>query len=98
MKQNKPLHDALRAYGEFKNNKDLSKQGDHEMNEALELARDIPPFQLMQWKHALHLEIKGLKNSRRSVYAHVKKQLGLSGTKKKVSEQLDLIVEEIVYG
>ena len=67
-------------------------------NDPAQLARAIPPFQLMQWKHALHLEIKGIKHSRGSVYAHVKKTLGLRGCKKKVSEQLDEIVEEIVYG
>lgn len=66
--------------------------------EPMKLARGVPPFQLMQWKHALHLELKGMKMSRGSVYAHVKKALNLRGNKKKVSEQLDLIVEEVVYG
>ena len=28
-------------------------------------------FQLLQWKHALALEMKGLTNSRGSVYAHL---------------------------
>ena len=62
------------------------------------LARAVPVFQLMQWKHALHLELKGLKNSQGSVYAHVKTKLNLKGNRKKVSEQLDEIVKEIVYG
>lgn len=68
------------------------------MDEATEIAKTIPSFQLMQWKHALHLELKGMKNSRGSVYALVKKTLGLKGNKAKVSAQLDEIIEEIVYG
>ena len=32
-------------------------------------------FQLLQWKHALALEMKGLTNSRGSVYAHLCKKL-----------------------
>lgn len=68
------------------------------MTEVIQKAKEIPPYQLMQWKHALHLEVMGMKNSRGSVYAHVKKVLGLRGNKKHVSEQLDEIVEEIVYG
>jgi hypothetical protein len=33
-------------------------------------------FQLLQWKHSVHLEMQGLKNSRGSVCAHVKRKLG----------------------
>ncbi len=35
----------------------------------------VPLFQLLQWKHAINLERKGLKNSRGSVTAHVRRKL-----------------------
>ena len=36
---------------------------------------ELPVFQLLQWKHAIGLEMKGLKNSRGSVTAHVRRKL-----------------------
>lgn len=40
--------------------------------------REIPVFQLLQWKHAIPLEGIGLRHSsRRSVCAHAKRMLGL---------------------
>ena len=38
---------------------------------------NVTVFQLLQWKHAVALEAKGLKVSRGSVSAHVKRQFGL---------------------
>jgi len=35
--------------------------------------RRVPVFQLLQWKYAIQLEIKGMKVARRSVCAHVKR-------------------------
>jgi hypothetical protein len=35
----------------------------------------VPMFQLLQWKYAIGLEMKGLKFSRGSVTAHVRKRL-----------------------
>jgi hypothetical protein len=35
----------------------------------------VPMFQLLQWKHAIGLEMQGLKYSRGSVTAHVRKKL-----------------------
>lgn len=35
----------------------------------------VPHFQLLQWKHAIGLEMIGLKMSRGSVTAHVRKRL-----------------------
>lgn len=32
-------------------------------------------FQLLQWKHALALEMKGMKMSRGSVYSHLRQKL-----------------------
>jgi len=36
---------------------------------------EVPYFQLLQWKHAIHLEMQGLKHSRGSVTAHVRRKL-----------------------
>lgn len=33
------------------------------------------PFQLLQWKHALALEMKGMKMSKGSVYSHLRSKL-----------------------
>ena len=33
--------------------------------------KEVPLFQLIQWKYALSLEIKGLKHSKGSVFIHV---------------------------
>ena len=54
----------------------------------------IPIFQLMQWKYALQLEMKGMKHSKGSVYAQVKKTLGFSGSKLKVYQQLVEFIED----
>jgi len=35
----------------------------------------VPMFQLLQWKHSISLEMKGLRNSRGSVTAHVRRIL-----------------------
>ena len=35
----------------------------------------VPFFQLLQWKGAINLETKGLRNSRGSVTAHVRRKL-----------------------
>lgn len=51
-------------------------------------------FQLLQLKHALALEIKGLRYSRGSVYAHVKRVFGFKGNKVKVLAQLEAHIAE----
>lgn len=38
---------------------------------------ELSAITLLQWKHAIRLEILGMKHSRRSVSAHAKKVLGL---------------------
>jgi len=38
---------------------------------------EIPLLTLIQWKHALRLEIAGMKHSRGSVSAHVKRTFGI---------------------
>lgn len=45
-----------------------------------ETAVELPLFQLLQWKHALALECKGLKFSRGSVTAHVRRFLSAPRT------------------
>lgn len=37
---------------------------------------EVELFQLLQWKHAVHLEMLGMKHSRGSVTAHVRRILG----------------------
>ncbi len=58
---------------------------------------EVPIFQLMQWKYGLKLEIQGLKHSRGSVYAHVKKTLGWRGNRQSILNQLEELIEEIKY-
>ena len=54
---------------------------------------NIAMFRLIQLKHALHLEVKGLKHSRGSVYALVKREFGLRGNKRSVYTQFCELVE-----
>ena len=49
----------------------------------------ITLFHLLQLKYALRLEIRGIKNSRGSVYAYVKRNFGFRGNKEKVLAQLE---------
>ena len=57
-------------------------------------------FQLLQWKHAIGMEMVGLKNSRGSVTAHVKRILKMKGANREavhkyITECLDDIEEQI---
>lgn len=52
-------------------------------------------FHLLQLKYALKLEIVGLKHSRGSVYAYVKKHFGFKGNKQKVLDQLISMISMI---
>ncbi len=62
---------------------------------------EVPLFQLLQWKHAINLERKGMKYSRGSVTAHVRRKLsapkGLSRDViyKHLSDSLDSINEQL---
>ena len=51
-------------------------------------------FQLIQLKHALILETKGLKNSRKSAYATIKKRFGLTGSRQSVLTQFTTYIEK----
>ena len=46
-------------------------------------------------KQALTLEVHGLKHSRGSVYAQVKRQFGFRGNKKRVLEQYENTLKEV---
>ena len=54
----------------------------------------IEVFQLLRLKSALSLEMKGLKNSRGSVYAYIKRVYNLHGNKQKVYDAFVKICEE----
>ena len=45
-------------------------------------------------KHALRLEILGMKHSRGSVYAHIKRTYGLKGNKQSVLDQFTALIEK----
>ena len=51
-------------------------------------------FNLLQLKYALRLEIQGIKHSRGSVYAHVKRRFGFRGNKQRVLTQLEEHIDE----
>jgi len=55
---------------------------------------EVKVFRLMTMHQALKLEIKGLKNSRGSVYAQIKRELGFKGNKQKVYDQLTKYIED----
>tara|TARA_R100000808_G_scaffold209_5_gene1289 strand:+ start:603 stop:794 length:192 start_codon:yes stop_codon:yes gene_type:complete len=52
------------------------------------LEKTVPLFQLLQWKYGLQLEMKGMKNSRGSIYAHVKRTFGWKGNRQKIYDKL----------
>lgn len=56
--------------------------------------RDTRLFQLLQWKYAIKLEIKGINVAKRSVTAHVKRELGFKGSKEKVLAQLEAYIDQ----
>lgn len=55
-------------------------------------------FRMYTIKSALSLEVMGMKHSRGSVYAMVKRDFNLKGTKKKVYEQFCDIIKKIERG
>lgn len=58
-------------------------------------------FQLLQWKHAINLEAKGLRHSSgRSVNAHAARALGMEGrpTRKTVLKEIDRFLDLIDRG
>jgi hypothetical protein len=55
-------------------------------------------FNMIAQKSALKLELAGLKHSRGSVYAHIKKVYGLRGNKQSVYTQFCELVERAKGG
>ena len=53
---------------------------------------NISLFRLITLKHALKLETLGMKKKGKSAYAVVKEELNLKGSKQKVYEQLENII------
>lgn len=56
--------------------------------------QNVEMIRLITMKHALGLEVKGLRHSRGSVYALVKREFGLKGNKSSVLEQFTKIIEQ----
>jgi len=48
-----------------------------------DVERAVPVFQLIQWKHAIKLEMEGLRYSRGNVCAHVKKLFNIHPQEKR---------------
>ena len=57
--------------------------------------KNINMFRLLSLKHALKLEMLGMKRRGQSVYSIVKEELNLKGNKKTVYNQLDDIITKI---
>jgi len=51
-------------------------------------------FRLIALRAALGLEVMGMKHSKQSVYAQVKKEFGFKGSKQAVFDQLDEYVNK----
>lgn len=56
----------------------------------------VEVFRLISIKHALRLEALGMKHSRGSVYARVKREFGLHGNKQSVSDQFAVLSERLI--
>ena len=56
----------------------------------------IPPllFHLLAQKQALRMEILGMKNSRGSVYAFIKREYNLRGNRQRVLDQFSSLIKE----
>lgn len=51
-------------------------------------------WHMLTQKAALKLEIGGIKNSRGSVYAHIKRVYNLTGSREKVLEKFSALIEQ----
>ena len=56
-------------------------------------SEQITRFRLITLRTALKLELLGMKHSRGSVYALIKKEFGLKGSKQKVYDQFNEFIE-----
>jgi len=55
-------------------------------------ASDIQKFRLLCLRKAIQLEMKGMKNSRGSVTARVRREFGFKGNRAKVLTQLEKLI------
>lgn len=60
----------------------------------IDTPQEIELFHLSSQKTALKLEMLGMKHSRGSVYAHLKRTHGWKGNKEKVLAQLEALIKE----
>ena len=60
--------------------------------QVLDRLESIEMYRLLTMYQMLKLEIKGMKHSRGSVYALIKKEFGLKGTKQNVLEQFGKLI------
>ena len=60
--------------------------------QVLDRLESIEMYRLLTMYQMLKLETKGMKHSRGSVYAMIKKEFGLKGTKQSVLEQFGKLI------
>jgi len=60
----------------------------------IDTPQGIELYHLTAQKYALKLEMLGMKNSRGSVYAHLKRTHGWKGNKQKIMDQLEKLIKE----
>lgn len=58
--------------------------------------QNVDRARLLILRSALKLEVQGLKHSRGSIYAQVKREFGFKGNKQKVLDQLNTLIDETV--
>ena len=65
------------------------------MSIMIDTPEGIAAFRHLQVYYALKLELSGLRHSRGSIYALVKREYGFKGNKQRVFDQLDAHLREI---
>jgi hypothetical protein len=60
--------------------------------------RNIRIYHMLSQKYAMMLEEKGLKHSKGSVTAHVKRQYGFKGNRSSVIQQLQDLIDRVHRG
>ena len=67
---------------------------DEHGNIVFEGQKSIALYRLVSLKYALKLEVRGIKMTRKSVYAQIKREFNLKGNKQKVYNQFIIIVDK----
>ena len=55
---------------------------------------NIELYNMLRLKYALKLELKGMKNSRGSAYAYIKREYNLKGNKQKVYDKFSKLIKQ----